>query len=260
MEITEVEAMFKHLGLKRYESKALITLLSYGKCTADRVTSISGIPLPRVYDTMNTLVKRGFVSVSKTRPEIFRAIDPNRLFMILEEEEQKKMQKRVKEMKTVMPQLMKQIKKMNNDKPEEKEEVLAVMKKRVNLHKDREEFHNIAKKEILVFAGDMSWVKNVEDLVKQATKRKVKYNIIYSKKGKNVTANANKFKKLGAKVKYYHDTGGNRCIIFDNKVVSLITKKYKTSGDSEYAVITINNPKIADVFTRYFYAIWDKAR
>ncbi len=86
MELTEIEAMFKHLGLTRYESKALLTLIGNGKCTADRVTSLAGIPLPRVYDTMNSLARRGFVSVSKTRPEVFRAIDPKRLFEILEEE------------------------------------------------------------------------------------------------------------------------------------------------------------------------------
>ena len=105
---------------------------------------------------------------------------------------------------------------------------------------------------LLVFAGDMSWVKNVEDLVKDTVKRKVKYKIIHSKKGRNVTKNANLFRKLGAKVRYYGDTGDIRCIIFDGKTVSISTKTFKTPGESEYSIITINNKKIADKYKELY--------
>ncbi len=259
MELTEIEAMFKHLGLTQYESKALIALISSGRCTADRVSSLAGIPLPRVYDTMNSLAKRGFISVSKTRPEVFSAIDPKRLFEILEDEERKSMEERVGQLKDLMPQILKQVKKMEMNSPEETGEILAVVKKRVNLRKDREDFHNAAKKEIIVFAGDMSWVRNVEDLVRSAIKRKVRYQVIFSKKGKSIMSNANRFKRLGAKVRYSPDIGELRCIIFDRRLVSIVLKKYRTTGESEYSVVNIDHPLIADVFAKYFYILWDRA-
>lgn len=259
MQPTEIEAMFKHIGLTRYESKALITLLSFGKCTAERITSLSGIPLPRVYDTMNTLAKRGFISVSKTRPEEFRCIDPQRLFEILEEEERKKMQSRVKELREVMPQLLKQMKKLDQGSKEDPEEVLAVVKKRVNMRRDREQFHEMAKKEILVFAGDMSWVKSVEDLLKSLIKKKVKYQVIFSKKGKVATTNAKRFKKIGAKVRHNPDSGDLRCIIIDRRIVSVVTKQYRTGNEAEYGIINISNPLIAEVFAKYFNCMWNNA-
>ncbi len=260
MEPTEIEAMFKHLGLTRYEAKAMITLLNYGKCTADRVTSLSAIPLPRVYDTMNSLAKRGFISVSRTRPETFKAIDPKRLFDILIEEEKKKMQKRVTELKDVMPQIMKHIKKLEQTPEEETEEILALVKKRVNMRKDRDYFHSIAKKEMLVFAGDISWIRHAEDAIRSTIRRKVKYNVIYCKKNKASMANARKLKKLGAKVKHYADTGDLRCIVVDKKWISIVLKKFKTAGEPEYSIININNSLIAEVFAKYFYSLWEKAK
>ena len=259
MEPTEIEAMFKHLGLTRYESKAMITLLSFGKCTADKVTSLSGIPLPRVYDTMNSLAKRGFISVSKTRPEAFKAIDPNRLFEILEEEEKKKMHTRVRELRDIMPQLLKHMKKLDQGSADDPEEVLAVVKKRVNMRRDREQFHSMAKKEILVFAGDMSWVRQVEDIVRDKVKKKLKYQLLFSKKGKTASDNAKRFRKIGAKVRHNPDFGELRCIIVDKKVVSIVTKKFKTGNEAEYGIINISNPLIADVFARYFSCLWEIA-
>jgi len=259
MEPTEIEAMFKHLGLTRYESKAMITLLSFGSCTADKVTSISGIPLPRVYDTMNNLAKKGFISVSKTRPEIFRAVDPERLFEILEEEEEKKMNERVKELKNVMPQLLKHMKKLDQGNKEDPEEVLAVVKKRVNMRKDREQFHSMAKDEILVFAGDMSWVKTAEDLIRDIIKKKVKYSVIFSKKTKIAMENAKRFKKLGAKVRYNPNSNELRCLIIDKKIVSVVTKQYGTVSEAEYGMINISNPLIAEVFSKYFSCLWEEA-
>lgn len=258
--MTEIEAMFKHLGLKHYESKAMITLFSYGKNTAEQITSLSGIPLPRVYDTMNGLAKRGFVSVSKTRPEMFKAIDPKRLLSLLEEEETKKTNKKLKEMSSIMPQLLKHIKLVDNGHTDIEDDIIAVIKRRVNIRKDREEFHMLAKKEILVFSGDMSWVRHVEDLVKDAIKRNVDYKIIYCKNNKDSITNANKFKKLGAKAKYFKDTAELRCLVFDRKAVSVIIKKYKVSGDFEYSIVNIHNSIIADVFARHFDSVWKQAK
>ncbi|MDD5417099.1 MAG: helix-turn-helix domain-containing protein [Candidatus Aenigmarchaeota archaeon] len=259
MDASEVEAMFKHLGLTQYEAKALITLFGYGKCTAEKITTIAGVPLPRVYDTMDSLAKRGFISVSKTRPEVFKAVDPKRLYEILAEEERKKTEDRMNDFKSIIPQILKHVSKTSSVS-EEEEEVFALLKKRVNLRKDREYFHAIAKKEILCFAGDMSWIKNSEDLIRNTTRIKIKYNVLYCKNGSISETNARKFRRLGAKVKYYADTGEIRCIIIDRKWISLVIKKFKTAVESEYSIININNAMIANVFARYFYALWEKAK
>lgn len=259
MEPSEIEAMFKHLGLTRYESKAMITLLSFGSCSADKVTSLSGIPLPRVYDTMNNLAKKGFISVSKTRPEVFKAVNPERLFEILQEEEEKKMKLRVKELKEIMPQLLKQMKKLDQGDREDPEEVLAVVKKRVNMKKDRELFHSMAKNNILVFAGDMSWVTSVKDQIRSLIRKKVRYNVIFSKRTPDALKNAKIFKKIGAKVKHSPEGGELRCLIIDNKIISVVTKQYRSDNEAEYGIININNPLIAEVFSKYFSCLWNEA-
>ena len=64
------------LGLKPYEARVYLALLSLGEATATDTASLAGIPQPRVYDTLNSLVKKGLVEVKMERPKKYRAVDP----------------------------------------------------------------------------------------------------------------------------------------------------------------------------------------
>ncbi len=65
------------IGLKGYEAKAYLTLLRLGEETAPRIASRSGIPLPRVYDVLESLSRKGLVEVKAGRPRLYRALPPS---------------------------------------------------------------------------------------------------------------------------------------------------------------------------------------
>ncbi|MFQ6009783.1 MAG: TrmB family transcriptional regulator [Candidatus Aenigmatarchaeota archaeon] len=255
----EAEALLKHLGLTEYEAKAYVTLIKRGTLTADKISSLGRIPLPRVYDTMSSLASKGLIFVSKTRPQTFRVVDPKKIFDILREDEKKRMEARIKSLQEIVPQFMKAVEHMPKSVAEEREEVLAQVKQKVNIDTVWKEFESTTKEEFLSFAGDLSWVDKKAAEIKRMIKRGIKYRIIFSKKEADVLQRAKKALKLGAELRFSPGIT-LRAIITDSKKVYVV-QKYGKRGDREYDIssMIISNKIIADVFKRYFFSVWKHA-
>ena len=76
----------KDLGLSRYEAKAYIGLTKIITGNADEIAEISDLPRSRVYDILNGLEKKGFVSIQRERPLKYEAIEPTVIFKKEKEE------------------------------------------------------------------------------------------------------------------------------------------------------------------------------
>ena len=76
----------KNLGLSRYEAKAYIGLTKIITGNADEIAEISDLPRSRVYDILNGLEKKGFVSIQRQRPLKYEAVEPNVIFKKEKEE------------------------------------------------------------------------------------------------------------------------------------------------------------------------------
>src|SRR5271157_2972945 len=56
-----IEGMLKeHFKLSSYEARAYLSLLRQGKQNPKQLSSMAEIPLPRVYDTLESLMAKGF--------------------------------------------------------------------------------------------------------------------------------------------------------------------------------------------------------
>ncbi len=65
------------LGIKGYEAKAYLELLRIGEETAPKIASRAGIPLPRVYDVLESLCRKGLIEIKAGRPRKYRALPPS---------------------------------------------------------------------------------------------------------------------------------------------------------------------------------------
>lgn len=62
---------FEALGLTNYEARALCHLVEHGDRTGPDLSRETGIPMGRVYDTLNVLVERGVAVTRGGRPRVF---------------------------------------------------------------------------------------------------------------------------------------------------------------------------------------------
>lgn len=70
-----IEAL-KALGLTKYESLVYLALMKYKWATATEIHEESGVPRASVYPTLDRLVERGMVNLSRSTPKRFNAIKP----------------------------------------------------------------------------------------------------------------------------------------------------------------------------------------
>lgn len=72
----DFEIYLHELGLSEYESRAYLGVLQSGMTTAKEISEAADIPQSRVYDVLESLESKGFVTVQPGRPKKFAPIEP----------------------------------------------------------------------------------------------------------------------------------------------------------------------------------------
>lgn len=267
MNPAQPEAMLRGLGLTEYEIRAWLTLLRHGTLTAERISELGGIPLPRVYDTITELQRKGFVLVSKTRPKMFKTVDAKRALMHFVDVQKKQFEKKVVKLKDdakVTLQTLTNIQSIQAA-PEEKWSVWTI-ERRKNVQKFFEEQEKDAKKEIAVFSGDMSWLPERISSIRAAVRRGVKFRAIAQKPTKSsdqAVKNLKKAKQLGIAVRTGY-TGLLRGNIIDGKIAAIAVKTPMAMGGMpgtdemhKYELMIFDNPVIVAAFKENFEFWWE---
>ncbi len=72
-----IRRYLKDLGLTQYETDAYMVLLEKGLLTATECSAASGVPRPRCYDVLRSLMEKGLVRMEPGRPVKYSAIPPD---------------------------------------------------------------------------------------------------------------------------------------------------------------------------------------
>jgi sugar-specific transcriptional regulator TrmB len=64
----DAKKILREVGLREYETRAYLILLERGVMTASEVSEYGGIPYSKVYETLNSLERKGWIEVERGRP------------------------------------------------------------------------------------------------------------------------------------------------------------------------------------------------
>lgn len=64
----EAKKVLRQIGLREYETRAYLTLLERGVLTASKVSEYGSVPYSKVYETLNSLERKGWIEVEQGRP------------------------------------------------------------------------------------------------------------------------------------------------------------------------------------------------
>jgi sugar-specific transcriptional regulator TrmB len=64
----DAKKVLRQVGLTEYETKTYLTLLERGVMTASEVSEYSGVPYSKVYETLNSLERKGWLEAERGRP------------------------------------------------------------------------------------------------------------------------------------------------------------------------------------------------
>ena len=270
---TTIESALTSFGLTEYESRAYVTLLTLGTATADELSRRGKIPLPRVYDTLTELQRKGFVLIGKARPKKFNPIPIEKALNNYLFNQKKDFDDKIKHLKTMIPEVKQSASGIPRGKISETKWNIWTFDSKVNIGRISDEQKIQAKKEILFFAGDLSWIYDTESLLKNLVKKRIKVKILAaSPKGDNqIAKNIAHAKKIGAEVKTGYD-GITRGHVVDEKIASvsfLISSeglnirgrgKPRSEKERSYEMITFDNPILVTVMKENFDFWWNSLK
>lgn len=262
--------LLKEIGLTEYETKSFLTLLTIGVATAEQISEVAQIPLPRVYDTLTQLQKKGFVLINKGRPKKFKANSPKKAFKLFIEGKKKEHNSEIEYLKETVKKLEASLSSIKSSSIKDETLDIWSMEKRKNMKEILNEQMEMSKKEILIFSGDMSWLEESSKIMKSVIKRGVKIKaIMHEPESEQTKKNIKLAKRIGIKVKTNY-TGLMRGHVIDNKIVSLAIKQTNEGLNPpgvgmpgfddvhRYELITSSNPVLVKTFTENFNFWWKK--
>ncbi|MBO0701915.1 MAG: hypothetical protein J2P38_03220 [Candidatus Dormibacteraeota bacterium] len=85
-QLTEVADRLTQLGFSRYEARTYVGFLVSAGATGYSIANETGVPQPKVYETLRRLVDRGALVRIGNRPARYTAVPPEALLSSLEEE------------------------------------------------------------------------------------------------------------------------------------------------------------------------------
>ena len=95
---TQIIRLLTDLGMSERESKVYYALLNKSRASASDLQRISGLPQNKIYEVVNSLVRKGYCAEKKEgKKRIFEIVDP----AITLDEEFKSLEERLKKTKKI---------------------------------------------------------------------------------------------------------------------------------------------------------------
>jgi len=262
------EGLLHEIGLSEYEAKTLICLMTHGTSTAEEISRIAKIPLPRVYDTIEKLIKMGFVLSTKTRPKRYKPVESRRAVEHYMRHRRGDFERSMESMKDVCERIVEDFSKLIPESKPPRAEKWGIWstKSKSNIVAMRHDAEKQAENEILMFSGDASFVRDDFNTLKKMAKKGVKMKLLlYKPESEEVRKNTEMLSELGVEIKTGYK-GSMRGNIVDDKMVAMVLKWGKqvftgvpgTDREFGYEMLIINNPVFVNVMKEYFNMIWEK--
>lgn len=84
----EIRTALKQLGFTDYFINLFVSLLNLGERNAHELSEITNVPYSRIYEVLNDMVSRRFITKIEGRPSTFIANDPTDVFTMLKRQQE----------------------------------------------------------------------------------------------------------------------------------------------------------------------------
>lgn len=251
------------LGLTPYESRAYIALVIHGPMSPSELNQKAGIPRPRTYDVLNSLVGKGLLIEQPSRPPVYAAIEPKQSFKNLLLETERETLAHLKEKQKIADIVAESLSPLFNKEKVNipgKDLVWVTRRDRALIAKYTEAIRSI-KRELTVFSNDPKPPeKEVLEAVEEVLKANKTVRVIRRVTSQWTKEDIEDYQKIintGSQVRY-SDKVNIRYSIFDKKaVVFWLPEK---SSPTELVAVWVTNPPLAEILYEHFERNWSQSQ
>jgi sugar-specific transcriptional regulator TrmB len=249
----EFLSRLQELGLTEYEAKVYSALVQYGTLSAKDISTYSGVPQNRVYETIEVLKSKGLCDIIPGSPKSFEAFEPEIAIKNLIHDKEDNLKKLKKGAKRIIDDLNK----TKYKEVEPKTKFWVVSGSRHDIEEKRLSLTLLAKKSIKVIIS-----------VTKPPKYEAKYRRHFKKmadRGVSLKAIHSSEKGLKDWLRFFESIGGKNKIhkfplhakigIIDRKIAYLES----TQGpETEWFLIWTNSKPLVRILEYYFDLLWQE--
>ncbi len=256
-----IELLNEELDLTPYESKAYIALLLHGPLSPNGVNQKSGIPRPRTYDVLNSLIGKGLLMEQPGRPRMYAAVDPRVGLKKMMMELERKMLRQIEEKRKTAEILSSSLYKLHNKGRQmavKEERVWVTRRDSAFIARYCEAIRN-TKREFVVATPDVRPPeKEILEAVKHILKKGKAVRVIRQITPQWTSDDLDEYEeliRLGDQVKClkYH---GLRFAVSDEKDAVLVLPPERGSQ----LAVWISLPSLAAILYEHFEALWKRGQ
>ena len=101
--MTSMVERLTQLGFSLYEAKAYVGLLVHGAQTGYGLSNVTGVPQPKVYETLHRLAEQGAVIQTANKPATYVAVPAEQLFHALDTDFKQRLRDAKKDLERLLP-------------------------------------------------------------------------------------------------------------------------------------------------------------
>lgn len=254
-----IQILTEQIGLTPYEARAYVAVLYNGPLSPKGVNQKSGIPRPRTYDVLNSLVGKGLLMEQPGKPSKYLAVDPSIGLKKLMEDLEKRTIRQMKQQWGAVEGLVSSLSGpyTSTREGESEEDVVWVTRRdSAMIARYSEAIKSVENSFIIATALPTASDKDILAAVKHALKKKKICRAIrpigsdWSKKDLEVYE---ELIKLGDDIRHL-EYEGLTFAIFDERDVVLWLPPYPSTR-----TVWIKLPELAEVLLEYFETLWEKS-
>ncbi len=243
MPVKDLEDLFRCLGLTRHDAEVYAILLMRGPLTITGLAKELGKHRPQVYESLERLKSKGLVEASEGKPAFYRAVEPDVLVGIFEEE-----------MKSLKERAVAYLKSIERETPPPIEYTVWMLRSYKGLVRRFRDTIRQAKIDLAVCGGPRFLRDIVGDLVSVQERGVAVYVIAYEVPGEVLDLDLLKpLKKVKVAV------SGDLMVVKDSEQGVLAQRRLGPRAKPGYGLL-IEEPALIDYLLHDFFNRWIRSK
>lgn len=183
-----LNSILKDLSLSNYEIQVMEYLYAEGSGKADEIQSSTSIPLSRVYETLDSLVSKGFARVTEGRPKIFHAEDPSKTSEALLLKEKNEFEEKITKISLASKRFVDEVMPyyLEHNSLISPKDLMTQFSNLEEAETQTKEMIQRATKSIEIFSNVFNWFPKISNVLMEALERGVNVRILVQEYFENV--------------------------------------------------------------------------
>ncbi len=251
-----MEEELRAIGLTGGEIKVYLTLLKLGEATNSPIARNSGLQSSTVYYCLNSLIEKGFVSYINKRGKHYIPTNPENILSLLDLKA-KEIEKQQTKIKKILPELKSQFESIKEKTIVEVYEgfngLQTIFNNILTTLKKGESYEAFVIEQVL---GQQNMNLLFQRHNKALKNKGIKLNLLANQKMKKVFEKiyGKEFMTTYQEFRYTNEIIPVGITIYKDFVITHI------SEDERPMSFLVKNSKLAKMYKKYFYFIWDKTK